>query len=218
MLGEDIEKEIEQEVMAKALEEEDEELLAMVASQNRPKCFCFKKHVTKELVERVIMQRERSENFKAKTDGMQGEHDITRILKAGQNKEVDDYGKVYNAKEHHGLWRKRFITLQNSYWADVPMTIVAVLSLFFIPVFQYCHDHIHDESSGSSTDESNGLLKAIIWINFVFAVFFGLEITMKSYAFGLRRAFSQCDLVLKLEFLIQPIIWSLWFFFVVKTS
>ena len=133
---------------------------------------------------------------------------------------MDDYGKVYKSKEHHGLWRKRFIDLQNTLWADIPMTIVAVLSLFFIPLFQYCHD-INLEGEITHNDEevkkSKKLLKVTIWVNFIFSILFGLEIVMKSYAFGLRRAFSQCEWVVKLEFFYQAAIWLMWFFFVFKT-
>ena len=50
----------------------------------------------------------------------------------------------------------------------------------------------------------------MIWINFIVSVLFGLEIAMKSYAFGLRRAFSQVHWVLKVEYFYQPLIWSLW--------
>jgi hypothetical protein len=46
------------------------------------------------------------------------------------------------------------------------------------------------------------------------AIFFGLEIAMKSYAYGLRRAFSQVDWVLKIEFFNQPVIWTIFFFFI----
>ena len=46
------------------------------------------------------------------------------------------------------------------------------------------------------------------------AIFFGLELAMKSYAFGIRRAYSQMNWVLKLEFFYQPLIWILWFIFV----
>ena len=46
------------------------------------------------------------------------------------------------------------------------------------------------------------------------AIFFGLELAMKSYAFGIRRAYSQVNWVLKIEFFLQPLIWILWFIFV----
>ena len=43
---------------------------------------------------------------------------------------------------------------------------------------------------------------------------FGLEIAMKSYAFGIRRAYVQASWVVKAEFIYQPILWILWFMFI----
>lgn len=63
-------------------------------------------------------------------------------------------------------------------------------------------------------DKSNRIIIAMIWLNFFMAIFFGLEIAMKSYAFGLRRAFSQVDWVLKIEFFNQPVTWSIFFYFI----
>ena len=64
------------------------------------------------------------------------------------------------------------------------------------------------------TEKGNRLLKILIWFNFIAAIFFGLELAMKSYAFGIRRAFSQMNWVLKVEFFYQPLIWILWLLFV----
>ena len=44
------------------------------------------------------------------------------------------------------------------------------------------------------------MIKAMVWLNFLLSMFFGLEIAMKSYAFGLRRAYSNMEVVFKLEF------------------
>jgi len=75
----------------------------------------------------------------------------------------------------------------------MPLTILGILGLFFIPMFQYCHE-IRLEAERNSDqelhDKSKRTLLALIWVNFIVAILFGLEIAMKSYAFGLRRAFS----------------------------
>ena len=80
------------------------------------------------------------------------------------------------------------------------MTILAILSLFFIPIFQYCHDLRKDQEGYADPDKGKKLLLATIWINFIIAIGFGLEIAIKSYAFGLRRGFKQSTWVQKSEF------------------
>ena len=45
---------------------------------------------------------------------------------------------------------------------------------------------------------------------------FLLEVIMKAYAFGLRRAYVQASWVVKAEFFYQPIIWIIWMIFVSK--
>ena len=69
--------------------------------------FCFKKKVKKDIVERVNAQLLKSANFKKLLEdrGI----DIERITKITSNKVVDEYGRVYLAKDHHGPWRKKFI-------------------------------------------------------------------------------------------------------------
>lgn len=88
------------------------------------------------MAERVESQKAKSERFAWKLE--EQNIDVKRILNAGKQKVVDDYGRVYVPKEHHGKWRKSFITLQNQFWVDAPMTVVGICSLFFIPLFQYC--------------------------------------------------------------------------------
>ena len=56
-------------------------------------------------------------------------------MKLNKNKTVNEFGKVYEAKDHHSAFRKRIINLQNNHWADMPMTILGILSLCFIPIF-----------------------------------------------------------------------------------
>jgi hypothetical protein len=60
------------------------------------------------------------------------------------------------------------------------------------------------------------LLRVLVWLNFLLNVFFGLEITLKSYALGLRRAFSQSSWTIKFEYFFQPTIWILWIIFLVR--
>ena len=92
----------------------------------------------------------------------------------------------------------------------MPLTILAILMLFFIPLFQYSYD-LHAEGVEKNDKEeqttARRMMKAMVWLNFLLAIFFGLEIAMKSYAFGLRRAFSNMEWVFKAEFFIQPILW-----------
>ena len=72
------------------------------------------------------------------------------------------------------------------------MTIVGILCLFFIPLFQYCHELLQEgkkKEDQSDIDKALRLTKALIWVNFIVAVVFALEVAMKGYAFGLRRAY-----------------------------
>jgi len=62
------------------------------------------------------------------------------------------------------------------------------------------------------------LILALIWLNFIISICFGLEITIKAVAYGLRRAFSQVNWVIKIEFFYQPLLLCLWFLFVAGTS
>ena len=66
--------------------------------------------------------------------------DIERIMKVNSNKTVTEFGRKYTAKEHHSKMRKTLINLQNKYWADMPMSILGILSLCMIPIFQYCEE------------------------------------------------------------------------------
>lgn len=58
----------------------------------------------------------------------------------------------------------------------------------------------------------------MLWINYFISVLFGLEVVMKSYAFGLRRAFSTVNWVIKLEYFYQVVIWLFWFIFLFADS
>lgn len=99
----------------------------------------------------------------------------------------------------------------------MPMTIFSCLGLLFIPLFQYCHELRLVEGSDHS-EKSTKLLLALIWLNFITSIFYGLEIAMKSYAFGLRRGFTQCNAIIKVEFIFQPVIWTMWFLFLADNS
>ena len=65
---------------------------------------------------------------------------------------------------------------------------------------------------------SKRLTVGLIWINFVISIFFSIEIAMKSYAFGLRRGFSQSSWVIKVEFFYQILLWTLWILFIAKVN
>lgn len=97
------------------------------------------------------------------------------------------------------------------------MTIFSCLGLLFIPLFQYCHE-LRSTEGADHTEKSRKLLLALIWMNFIVAILYALEIAMKSYAFGLRRGFTQCNNIIKVEFLFQPIIWTMWFLFLFDDS
>ena len=89
-------------------EEEDKELLHLLWKQNRRICFCFKKKVSKDIAERLKDHLAKFPQFEVML--AYEDIDIERILKAGSNTQVvDDFGKVYQAKEHHSKWRKRII-------------------------------------------------------------------------------------------------------------
>ena len=140
--------------------------------------------------EQLKTQLNKSKFLRAKLDELK--IDTERIENVDANKVVDEYGRVYLPKEHHGPWRRRYIDCQNSIWSEVPMTILGILCLFFIPLFQYCHE-LHQEgvkeSNEDDIDKALRLTKIVIWINFIIAVCFLLEVIMKAYAFGLRRAY-----------------------------
>ena len=173
------------------------------------------------MAERVEGQKAKSANFVKKLE--QQQISVDRIMKSQKNKLVDEYGKIYEAKDHHGPWRKASIHLQNKFWIEMPMTFVSIFCLFFIPVFQYCRelaekdaaegpDVLHDEV------DPQRLLKTLVWLTFLINLLYGVEISLKSYALGLRRAFSQSSWTLKLEYFFQPTIWILWIIFLVQGS
>jgi len=135
----------EKELELKVQEMLDDELLKEVKRTNKRNCFCFKRKIKGQLQDRVNdrLKDEKAENlvnFEWRAEKQK--IDISRIKKLGLNKEVTEYGKIYQAKEHHGKFRQKLINLQNKYWADMPMTILGILCLFFIPLFEYCSDLI----------------------------------------------------------------------------
>ena len=120
-------------------EEEDNAMIQELKKQNKVVCFCFKKKIKKDLEQRLDNQIAKSKKFEALLK--LHEIDVTRIRDAGKQTVVsDEFGKIYVEKDHHGPWRKKFIRYQNKVWAEVPLTILSILSLFCIPVFQYCAD------------------------------------------------------------------------------
>ena len=78
----------------------------------------------------------------------------------------------------------------------MPLTVVSIISLLFIPLFQYCHD------AATDPDEENHtvLLLTLVWSNFIISWVFLLELISKIYAFGIRRAWSKATWAVKLEF------------------
>ena len=94
----------------------DDELIKQISKSNRKKCFCIKKKISRELHDRVVdrlkdEKANKRSNFQVRA-AMQN-IDLERIKKSGENKEVDEYGKIYLPKEHHSPFRKKLIVLQN---------------------------------------------------------------------------------------------------------
>ena len=87
-----------------------------------------------------------SEGFKKKLEKLQKEEpgDLKRIIDKDKYKHSTGIEKQHIEKEEYSEWRKWAIRYQNKYWADVPMTVVSILSLMFVPLFQYCHDSATD--------------------------------------------------------------------------
>ena len=102
--------------------------------------------------------------------------------------------KQHIEKEEYSKWRKYAIRFQNKYWADVPLTVVSIVALLFIPLFQYCH------YSADEGKRKTGLLLTLVWLNFVISWVYLFEIVCKVYAFGIRRAFSAANWAIKTEF------------------
>ena len=104
--------------------------------------------------------------------------------------------KQHIEKEEYSDYRKWAIRYQNKYWSDVPLTVVSILSLLFIPVFQYCHDAATDPDE----EDHTFLLLTLVWSNFIISWVFLLELISKIFAFGIRRAWSKATWAVKLEF------------------
>ena len=108
--------------------------------------------------------------------------------------------KQHIEKEEYSDWRKKAIRFQNKYWADVPLTVVSIFSLLFIPAFQYCH------VNAARGEPSLILLLTLIWLNFIISWAYLIELVIKVYAFGIRRAWSGMNWAIKCEFFFQPMI------------
>ena len=130
----------------KLQEEEDEELIRAIQKQNEKICCCFSKKLKKSLKQQVKNQLIKSKDFESKIE--ERKIDISKITKDGDKSRIkNEWGKIYLPKEHHGKCRKRLITCQNKFWADIPMTIFNILCLFFIPAFQYCDEILYNNRS-----------------------------------------------------------------------
>ena len=58
------------------------------------------------------------------------------------------------------------------------------------------------------------ILKDLIWSMYGIQIILSIELVLKCYAFGLRRAFSNANWVVKLEFIYQPLIYFLLFHYI----
>ena len=97
------------------------------------------------------------------------------------------------------------------------MTIFGILSLYFVPLFNFTHEMREYAELTQDPDmvvKAHRIDLALIWLNFFLAALFGLEIAMKAFAFGLRRAYAQLNWVLKAECFAQPLLWLLFIFFI----
>ena len=92
--ADEIAKKFKDEIQQELQEEEFKEVIALIKRQNEKHFFCFKKKIKKDVRERVketITKYGSVFEARLKLE----ELDVTRILKVGENKEVDEYGRVY---------------------------------------------------------------------------------------------------------------------------
>ena len=84
------------------------------------------------------------------------------------------------------------------------MTVLSILQLFFIPLFQYCHDlQILGKSKFGTQDDVDRaklIISVLLWLNFGVAILYGFELFTKIYAFGIRRAYASANWTIKFEF------------------
>ena len=153
-----------------------------------------------------------SQEFRKKLEKLDKEEpgDLQRIMSKDKYSQQTGIEKQHIEKEEYSNWRKWAIRYQNKYWADVPLTIVSIVSLLFIPLFQYCHD------SATQGDSKVTLLLILVWSNFVISWIYLFEIITKVFAFGIRRAFSSANWAIKCEFFFQPIVLFYFIFFCIR--
>ena len=173
-------------------------MIEEIRQQNRKLCFCFKKKIKGDLEDRIRDQMRASEDFKKKLEKLQKQEpgDLKRIMNKDKYKNMGGIEKQHIEKEEYSEWRKQMIRYQNKYWADVPLTVVSIVSLLFIPLFQYCHDC----ENSSHCQPKTILLLTLVWCNFVISWVFLFELVTKVFAFGIRRAFSGANWAIKCEF------------------
>ena len=132
-LGFKVEKDFEKIVQA----EEDDALIEEIRKQNRKICFCFKRKIKVDLEDRIRDQMRTSHEFKTKLEALRQEEpgDLQRIMSKDKYSQQTGIEKQHIEKEEYSNWRKWAIRYQNKYWADVPLTVVSIVSLLFIPLF-----------------------------------------------------------------------------------
>ena len=184
-------------------------------------CCCFKKKISRDLQDRVkdrLLDQTANSYNDFRLHAEKEEISLHRVTASGSNKEHTEYGTVYNPKPHHPKIRRKLIELQNKFWADMPLTILAILSLFCIPVFQYCHETVvfgNLDPANPDVQQAHRFSLLMIWLNYVLGLIYAGEIAIKCYAYGLRRAFLAMDWVLATEFVLyQPCLWVSFAFFI----
>ena len=81
-----------------------------------------------------------SEEFTKKLEDFEKPGDLRRILSKHRYRQETGLDKQHIEKKEYSDARKWAIRYQNLYWADVPLTVVSIVSLFFIPLIKFCHD------------------------------------------------------------------------------
>ena len=133
--------------------------------------------------------------------------DLKRIMSKHKYSQQTGLEKQHIEKEEYSDKRKWAIRFQNKYWADVPLTVVSIVSLLFIPLFQYCHD------SAEAGESKLPILLTLVWLNFIISWVYLAELVTKVFAFGIRRAFSGANWAIKVEFFFQPCLMVLFVLF-----
>ena len=76
-----------------------------------------------------------SEEFTKKLEEFKKPGDLSRILSKHKYRQETELENHHIEKKEYSDARNAAIRFQNLYWADVPLTVVSILSLFFVPLF-----------------------------------------------------------------------------------